>query len=190
MITELKSIESRDEAVCPVWDLTEFFPFVDGSVILKQNTIGRLKSHLAPAHDPLGETFFSRSYWADYSITVSNSQRCGIDMESSSSAQLNWSINNPIFQDSMLAPGELDRIKKSKYWKLPNLERNIWSSKEALAKALGEAKNYQPNKLYSPILWETNPAMGWHASFREFTVEGCVPLLVWLVLRIGDLQES
>ena len=186
MITELKSLESRDEAGCTVWDLTDFFPSVDRSVILKQNAIGRVKSQLAPANDPQAEVFFSRSYCANFSITVTNSKRCGIDMESISGTQPDWNINNPLFQDSMLAPGELERIKQSSYWEQPNLEQNIWSSKEALAKALGEAKNYQPNKIYSPLTWKTNPTIGWNATFREFTAEGGVPLFVWLVVRIGD----
>ena len=183
-MTDLTTLDSIDEVGCIVWDLTRFFPDMDGSVLLKQNILGKLKSNLGPPTDAAAETFVSRSYCADYSIQVSSSRRCGIDMETKSIAQPDWKIDNPLFQAAMLAPGELERIEKSEYWELPNLEQNIWSSKEALAKALGEAKNYQPNKIYSPITWERNPVFGWRATFREFKSESGASLFIWLVVKI------
>jgi hypothetical protein len=60
----------------------------------------------------------------------------------------------------------------------PGFVTSLWSSKEALAKALGDALAYDPRRLESPLNWEDGAAGRWRA--RELTPEpGYVAWLVW-----------
>ena len=55
---------------------------------------------------------------------------------------------------------------------------SLWCSKEALAKALGDARRYEPSRIDSPIIWSRDPARTWQAT--ELAVApGFVAWLCW-----------
>ncbi len=55
---------------------------------------------------------------------------------------------------------------------------NWWSAKEALAKALGDARKYDPRSLESPALWPTSQQGFWQARPLEVPV-GYFAWIVW-----------
>jgi hypothetical protein len=55
---------------------------------------------------------------------------------------------------------------------------SLWCSKEALAKALGDALSYDPRVLDSPLLWPEGRAGVWRAS-RLDAPEGHVAWVCW-----------
>lgn len=53
-----------------------------------------------------------------------------------------------------------------------------WSAKEALAKALGDARKYDPRELETPALWTTPQQGRWQAQRLEVP-SGYVGWIVW-----------
>jgi phosphopantetheinyl transferase len=55
---------------------------------------------------------------------------------------------------------------------------SLWSSKEALAKALGDARAYDPRRLGSPVYWSDGTSGPWRA--RELPVpDGYCAWVCW-----------
>jgi phosphopantetheinyl transferase len=55
---------------------------------------------------------------------------------------------------------------------------SLWSSKEALAKALGDPLHYDPRRLESPMSWPGGRAGPWRAA-RLATPDGHTAWLCW-----------
>lgn len=63
---------------------------------------------------------------------------------------------------------------------------SLWSAKEALAKALGDALGYEPSRLESPARWPRGRAGPWR------TAQLAVPPghVAWLCWRSSDLRRA
>ncbi|MGA2010395.1 MAG: 4'-phosphopantetheinyl transferase superfamily protein [Solirubrobacteraceae bacterium] len=111
----------------------------------------------------------SRSYRFPYALAVSHDARVGIDIERVEPADRRFlaSISTPIELATVVADAGLDAYATS-----------LWSSKEALAKALGDALRYDPRRLRSPIDWPGGRAGAWRASILA-APPGHVAWLCW-----------
>jgi 4'-phosphopantetheinyl transferase EntD len=56
---------------------------------------------------------------------------------------------------------------------------SLWSGKEAMAKALGDALRYEPSRLEAPLRWPAGRAGRWHARAVDAVPAGHVGWLVW-----------
>lgn len=157
------------------WDLTEHFAELSSSV--------RLYEMPFKASPPSDHGCISRSYSGKYAAEIYSDSPCGIDIEIPSKTQPDWSIDSPTFQMAILAPNESALITNSEFRRDPDLETLIWASKEALAKTLGNAQNYQPNQIMSPITWSTRPVANMRAQFLECFTERNERLIIWAVER-------
>ena len=92
----------------------------------------------------------SRSYAASYALVAWHDGPVGVDIERVVRC-------DPRFAESITTPSE----------QAPRDDREIvslWSSKEALAKALGDAVDYDPRRLESPAHWRNGVNGAWRAS--------------------------
>lgn len=128
---------------------------------------GLARSHLAASNAP----YRSRSYRAPLALVAWADGPVGADIERI----------GPLgrrFAESVCTPAERDRFDSK--LEDPQFVTSLWSGKEALAKALGDALAYDPQRLESPLGWERGTAGGWRA--RELRPEpGYVAWLVWRV---------
>ena len=171
------------------WDLSEDFADLSVSVTLHQRS---------GAHIPLAlnrqkgkgteEIFESRSYSRDFAVEVFASSRCGIDLELPTPSDPEWSIESPLYQLAVLAKGEKELVLATEYRNDTDLASVIWSSKEALAKALGDASSYEPTDLYSPITWGVNGPANWKAKHIDYMTEDDERLVIWVIVEKVNLQ--
>ncbi len=164
-----------------LWDLSNLFIGIAPVVTIrhKADNSRSIEPTTIAAKEEYSNT--SRSYSGRYVVETFSQSRCGIDLETLKPAEANWSIHSPLFELAMLAPGEKELIEASDFCQHENLPTVIWASKEALAKALGDAKNYEPTQLRSPITWAAEPSPNWSAQHREFLTEDGQRLILWLV---------
>lgn len=103
----------------------------------------------APAR---GAVAVSRSYRFPYALVGWHSDRIGVDIEriEPCSPALAESISTPGEWAAQIAIGD-------------EAVTSLWSSKEALAKALGDALRYDPRRLESPVSWAHGAAGPWRA---------------------------
>lgn len=111
--------------------------------------------------------FVSRSYAAPLGVVAAHARAVGVDVERVQD------LGSP-FAASMATPEERAAGLPS----APEAVTAWWSAKEALAKALGDARAYEPDQLTSPTYW-TGAARGrWR--YRPLGVEtGWVGAVVW-----------
>jgi hypothetical protein len=100
----------------------------------------------------MGRGTMSRSYCHPYALVGWHTGPVGVDIErvSGCSERFARSISTP--SEEALGPLATDREVVSR-----------WSSKEALAKALGDALHYDPRRLESPAGWVDGVAGLWRA---------------------------
>lgn len=97
----------------------------------------------------------TRSYRYPYALLSWHSGPVGIDIERVTTC-------DPAFAASICTPAEA-----VKWTTLPDPHAyfsTMWSSKEALAKALGNALDYDPRRLQAPMLWPDGQAGAWRAA--------------------------
>ncbi len=112
---------------------------------------------------------FSRSYSAPYAMVTWHHRPVGIDIERV----------QPLTQE-FLASVSTAEERDSMSGADARLLTSFWSSKEALAKGLGDALSYDPRRLTSPLLWPEGICGAWRA--RELSpVPGFVAWLCWKV---------
>ena len=94
----------------------------------------------------------SRSYCFPYALVAWHGDRVGVDIERIAACDERFarSICTPAEAES--APGRSDQEIVS-----------LWSGKEALAKALGDALRYDPRRLDSPVGWAGGASGPWRA---------------------------
>jgi hypothetical protein len=124
----------------------------------------------ARAHsEATGAAYVSRSYRFPFAMIAWHDQPVGVDIERVQPL-------DAVFLESICTPSERHRTP-------PAGERGryataLWSSKEALAKALGDALDYDPRRLESPLFWPGGAAGPWRA--RELAAPaGYVAWLCW-----------
>ena len=107
--------------------------------------------------------FTSRSYRNRFGLVATSASRVGVDIEV---------IDMSVTADAVLTPGEARIVSTPAEW------CNWWSAKEALAKALGDARNYDPRRVESPALWQGGHQGRWCVE-RLDVPDGCVGWIVW-----------
>lgn len=125
----------------------------------------------------------SRSYAFPYALVAWHDQAVGIDIERVGPCSVEFAqlVCTPSERAHAVSDRALDEHLTS-----------LWSSKEALAKALGDALRYEPSRLGSPMYWPDGRAGAWSAaSLRAPT--GHFAWLCWrgvtLVPGVGRSQH-
>lgn len=111
----------------------------------------------------------SRSYRYPYALIAWHNEAVGVDIERIEpfDAAFLESIRTPSEQRIGPDEGARDQYVTS-----------LWCSKQALAKALGDARRYEPRRLDSPLLWRNGQSGPWRAA--ELTlIDGHIAWLCW-----------
>ena len=109
------------------------------------------------------EWHWSRSYRGNFGVVAFSPMRVGVDIEV---------IDPTVTSDAVLTPTEL-RAEGS-----GEALCSWWSAKEALAKALGDARHYDPRSLATPARWQSGFQGRWIA--RNLAVPSrYVGWLIW-----------
>ena len=97
----------------------------------------------------------SRSYRYPYALLAWHTEPLGVDIE-------RIEPFDGAFMESICTPSERELLSDDAY---PDaFLASLWSGKEALAKALGDALRYDPRRLDSPALWPDGRAGPWRAA--------------------------
>ncbi|MFZ1994946.1 MAG: 4'-phosphopantetheinyl transferase superfamily protein [Solirubrobacteraceae bacterium] len=106
-----------------------------------------------------GAGWVSRSYCFPLAMLAAHPDRVGIDIERVEACDERFarSIRTPDEQALAASGSDEDLI-------------SLWCSKEALAKALGDAVRYDPRRLESPLHWAAGACGPWRA--RPLPVPG------------------
>jgi 4'-phosphopantetheinyl transferase superfamily len=110
--------------------------------------------------------FVTRSYRYPYALIAWHDGPVGIRVERCDAAFVE-SICTPVERSAWPAGGDCDTTAIS-----------FWCSKEALAKALGDALAYDPRRLESPLGWPAGRSGAWRAECLP-TPPGHVGWLCW-----------
>lgn len=124
--------------------------------------------------------YSSRSYRVPLALVAWGDTPLGVDLERVQPC-------GRAFAQSICTPAELARFNE----RLDDdrFVISLWSGKEALAKALGDAVIYDPRRLESPLGWDGGAAGRWRA--REFEpAAGHVAWLVWVAEGPGLAAET
>ena len=105
--------------------------------------------------DHAGVQYVSRSFRYPYALVAWHDAPVGIDIERIEPCA-------PAFAESICTPAE--RADPAFHTLNTSDIISIWCSKEALAKALGDATQYDPRRLESPIRWRDGQTGPWHAA--------------------------
>jgi hypothetical protein len=95
-----------------------------------------------------GAAHTTRSYCYPYAVVAVHARPVGVDIE-------RREPHDATFVSSISTPSELGRDLDP---------ASLWCSKEALAKALGDALRYDPRRLESPMLWPDGRSGPWAAE--------------------------
>lgn len=128
---------------------------------------------LAAAHEH-ARLRCSRSYRGPYALVAWCDGPVGVDIERV----------DPLargFGESIATPAERRQLA-GRLDADPVLVADLWSGKEALAKALGDALDYDPRRLEAPLAWRDGAAGAWRAA-RLPVPGGYVGWLCWCVER-------
>lgn len=119
----------------------------------------------------------SRSYRGPRALIAWHTAPVGADLE-------RLAPTDRRFAASICAPAELERFGAR--LDEPAFVTSLWSSKEALAKALGDAMDYDPRRLESPLGWPDETAGGWQAM----QLQPAGGYLAWIVWRTATQNSS
>lgn len=129
----------------------------------------RVRTSSAPAG-----AFLSRSYRLPYALIARHDGPVGVDIERVAPCA-------PGFAASISTPDELERRRSPTGASRPGNDEeaiSLWCSKEALAKALGDARRYDPRRLEAPLAWPGGRSGAWRAA-RLVAPDGHVAWLCW-----------
>jgi hypothetical protein len=117
----------------------------------------------------VGAGAVSRSYCHPYALVGWHSAAIGVDIEAvvPCSAEFAGSISTPAEAISGSWTGDRELV-------------SLWSSKEALAKALGNAVDYDPRRLPSPAAWPGGVCGPWQAASLSTPRDHCI----WVCWRV------
>jgi hypothetical protein len=120
--------------------------------------------------DDAGASHWARSYRFPWALVAWNDGPVGVDIE----------CIGPVdrgFAESIATPAE--RIELAGRRDLDGWVTELWCSKEALAKALGDAVLYDPRRLEAPLRWPGLRSGRWRASPVAALPPGHVGWLCW-----------
>ena len=111
----------------------------------------------------------SRSYRAPLALVAWHDAPLGVDIERVEPCEHG-------FGASICTPAELELF--SERLDDERFVASLWSGKEALAKALGDPRAYDPRRLDSPLCWDDGASGRWRAQALT-PAPGHVAWLVW-----------
>jgi hypothetical protein len=114
-----------------------------------------LRAHARTLTTTMAAPWCSRSYRFPYALVAWHEAPVGIDIE-------HIGRRPAAFADLICTPEERLALDGERY--LDGRLTSLWSSKEALAKALGDARRFDPSQLGSPTGWPALRAGRWQAS--------------------------
>lgn len=167
-----------------LWDLSSHFALENTKVTLLERFPDSRKVDSNDSYVTSDDyAHRSRSHSGNFTIEIISNVRCGVDLEAARAADESWSIESPMFQKAILAHGEYEQVLQSRHVMHPYLETLIWSSKEALSKALGDATNYEPSQLATPLTWTDGKSARWQALHLDLLNETGEMFVVWVVVE-------
>lgn len=117
----------------------------------------------------------ARSYRYPYALVASHDEPVGIDIERVERC-------DEAFAELICTPAERALVAGAAD---PDaLLSSLWSSKEALSKALGDALDYEPSRLESPLVWPDGASGPWRAE-RLTVPDGHVAWLCWRAATVA-----
>ena len=122
-------------------------------------------------HAARGAAHVSRSYRPPLAVVAWHSARVGVDVE-------RLEPMGRDFADSICTPSE--RVQLDSQLDDDEIVASLWCAKEALAKVLGDAVDYDPRRLEAPLLWKQGSCGRWRAR----TVEVPAGHICWLVWQV------
>jgi 4'-phosphopantetheinyl transferase superfamily len=131
-----------------------------------------LREHARELSAASGSARVSRSYCFPLALIAFHTAAVGIDIERVEPC-------DEKFADSIRTPTELSRG-----WPVEDPDRfftSLWSSKEALSKALGNALDYDPRWLEGPGAWPDGRSGRWRAESLDLGADH----VAWLCWRIS-----
>lgn len=114
--------------------------------------------------------FSSRSYCYPFALVAFHDAAVGVDVEQVAHCSAE-------FADLICAPDERSQADEAADW--DRYLTSLWSSKEALAKGLGDALQYEPARLFTPKGWRGRSIDGWRAE--ELFIE--TDVVAWVCWR-------
>lgn len=117
-----------------------------------------------------GGMHVSRSYRDPLALVAWHERRVGVDLE-------RLEPLDRAFAASIATPEELREL--GALLDDPAFVASLWCSKEALAKALGDAVAYDPRRLRAPLTWPDALAGGWRARRLPGMPDGHIAWLCW-----------
>ncbi len=113
----------------------------------------------------------SRSYAYPYALVACHCDPVGVDIE----------LVQPLafgFLASIQTPWERGAAVPGEGGDRDTWATSLWSGKEALAKALGDALRYDPRRLQSPVTWPDSRCGRWRAEAVD-GIDGHVGWVCW-----------
>lgn len=132
-------------------------------------TESQLRARARAYTEAASASFSSRSYSFPLALVALHDAPVGVDIERVGPC-------DRAFADSISTPGE-----RARDWPddPDRFFTSLWSSKEALSKALGDALDYDPRRLQGPGAWPQGRSGPWCASALEIDTEH----VAWLCWR-------
>ena len=128
---------------------------------------------------------WSRSYSGDHAVIAGWRGRVGVDVETlDRPLEPTWSLLDEGFRSSMMTAQERELDLAVDGPSARHAAVSLWSSKEALAKALGTPLEWDPARLGGPALWPSHEVGRWRARFLDESLLG-VAGLAWVVYDIA-----
>ncbi|MHB8492115.1 MAG: 4'-phosphopantetheinyl transferase family protein [Solirubrobacteraceae bacterium] len=124
-----------------------------------------------------GARYSSRSYACPLALVAAHDRPVGVDLERIGPCDERFadSISTPEERALWAVEDDRDRLVTS-----------LWSSKEALSKALGDALDYDPRRLGSPMLWPAGRSGSWRACPLDLDAEH----VAWLCWRTDEPEGA
>ena len=129
-----------------------------------------LRARARELTDASGATHAARSYRFPWALLAWHDGPVGVDLELIGPAPRD-------FAESIATPAE--RVELAGRRDLDGWVTELWCSKEALAKALGDALAYDPRRLDAPMLWPELRSGPWRARRVTRLPPGHVGWLCW-----------
>jgi phosphopantetheinyl transferase len=127
--------------------------------------------------DEAGAPHVTRSYRHPYALVSWHHEAVGIDIERLEPC-------DAAFARSICTPEEIAEWTTSRH---PDAHTtSMWSSKEALAKALGDPLSYDPRRVGAPIFWPRGRAGCWRAANLPVNADH----VAWLCWRSARAQRT
>jgi len=126
-----------------------------------------LRTRARSLGEAVGADMVSRSYCHPYALVARHTGPIGVDIERVVACPEE-------FSQAICTPAE----KESGRWITDRELISLWSSKEALSKALGDALDYDPRRLGSPAAWPGGACGPWRTAALP-TPDGYCAWVCW-----------